>query len=503
MFFRQKIDLKAIVGNAGMLLYVPSLMTFCSLPIALFFKEYFAIIPLLITGIVTFLLAYIFYRVCFRPKEIHLWDAMLSAALGWIFCPLFGTIPYLWISYSLVSNGESNSALEALSTPLNAFFETFSGFTSTGLTMIKEPSKLPHILQWWRAFTQWVGGVGLIVFVISFLHPSEAESRLFYAETRYKELGKSLLESGRMIWLIYTIYSLIFIGLFFITGMPLWESICHTLSAISTGGFTISSHSFAEYSPLIKRSTIVLMVIGAMSFTIHYKLLFERDFSSLWKDIQNRILYIFFVIGSILVYLFAFPYFDFLDATFQWVTSLATCGFSTKNLSVLHPLVKVFLVVGMVIGGSSGSTVGGIKIRRVIYLWQAIILRLKSFTLKKEKKVLEESKLFEPTGVDLPEGHKTERLFEASILFTLWMFSLAIGWILLSLFLPNLNGVDLLFEVSSALSNVGLSIGIVGPEISAAAKFVFIFIMWMGRLEVIPILILFLSPFVALSKKKS
>jgi len=502
MFFHQKIDLKAVIGNAGLLLFVPAMMAFCSIPISLFFKEYFAILPFLFTGIVNFLLGFVFYKLCFRPKKIHLWDAMLSAALGWLLCPIVSAVPYIWVSYLVEGTKLASSGTKFMMIPLNAFFETFSGFTSTGLSMIKEPQLLPYSLQWWRAFTEWVGGVGLIVFVLSFMEPLHKEFRLFYAETRSKELGKSLIETGRMIWLIYIIYTIVFGLLFWLFGMPLWESICHSMTGISTGGFTVSANSFADYTPMIKSLTVLVMLAGAMSFSIHHKILFEKDFMIAWRNIQNRLLYLFAIVGALFVYFLAFPYFTFLDAVFQWVSSLGTCGFSTMNLTLLHPIVKIFLVIGMIIGGASGSTVGGIKIRRLIYLWQAVVLRLRSFTVQKEKKVLKESSKSEPTGVDLPEGHKTERLYEASVLFALWITSIAFGWFWLSYILPQKNGIDLLFDVSSAMSNVGLSAGITGPELPVMGKIILMFLMWLGRLEIIPILILLLSPIVAFARKK-
>lgn len=157
----------------------------------------------------------------------------------------------------------------------------------------------------------------------------------------------------------------------------------------------------------------------------------------------------------------------------------------------------------MIIEGATGSNVGGVKIRRIIYLAQAILLRIKSFTTSKEVVILKETKKDEPTGVALPKGHKTERLYEASVLFILWIFSIVIGWFLMSLALPDKKGIDLLFDVSSAMSNVGLSSGITGPDLTFYPKVILIFLMWLGRLEIIPILILFLSPFVAFSKKKS
>lgn len=501
MFFKQKIDLKAVFKSTGLLLLVPGLMAFFCLPLCLIFGEFFALIPFALTGIIAVCIGCLLYKLCAKVKTTHLWEAMLAAALGWLFSPLFAAIPYIWISHYHQASWDNNSALLAMSSPLNAFFEAFSGFTSTGLSMISQPQKLPYVLQFWRAFTQWVGGVGLIVFVISFLEPYHKEYRLFYAETRSKELGKSLIESGRMIWFIYFIYTVFFIIVLSLVQMPVWEAICHTMTGISTGGFTILEGSFSHYSSLIKIVTIVMMTMGAVSFTVHYKVLFEKDFKILWKNVQHVLLWILFILGSIGTLLLTFPYFSAIDAAFQWVSAMGTCGFSTKNLTIISPLAKLVLIIGMILGGSTGSTVGGIKIRRIIHLAQAIILRIKSFTKEKEEEILKETKTDEPTGVKLPPGHKTERLYEASVLFVLWIFSIVTGWFMLSLALPNVAGIDLLFDVTSAMGNVGLSSGIVGADLTVSAKYILMFIMWLGRLEIIPVLVLFLSPFVLFSKR--
>lgn len=494
-FLKQKIHLKPILGNIGLILHVPALMAFFTLIIGIIFGEIFALIPFLTMGVICLIVAQVLFYFFYQPKIILLWDAMISCALSWLICPFFAAIPFYWIA-----NISSEIGVIPLRDPLNAFFEAFSGFTSTGLTMIKKPSALPHVLQWWRAFSEWIGGVGLIAIVLSFVEPKHEDYQLFYAETRSKDFKGHLLQTIRNIWFMYVTYTLMIAILFFLFGMPLWASICHSLSGISTGGFSINDNSFVNYSFSIHMIAILAMSLGAISFSMHQKLLYQKKIFCFFKNEQNLLFIIFLISGSLFLYLISD---STISSIFQWTSSLGTCGFYSINLSHVSASYKHFLIIGMIIGGCSGSTVGGIKIRRVIYLFQAIKVRLKSFTLQKEKRL----KLYQtdqekaPSGVLLPKGHKTERLYEASVLFTLWICTLVIGWFLLNNLIHGENSLDLLFDAASALSNVGLSSGITNSDLFWGSKIVLIMLMWLGRLEIIPILVLVLSYPLILSKE--
>jgi len=429
---------------------------------------------------------------------------MISVALGWLLCPLFGALPYICIAKVLIAKGFVSSALVSMANPLNAIFEAFSGFTSSGLTMITKTSELPHILQWLRSFQQWVGGVGLIIFVLSLIEPNTEEFQLYFVETKSKGYKKSILKTTRSIIIIYSFFTIIGLLLFLIAGMPLWQAINHSLSAISTGGFTITDDSFKGYSIIIKCISIFIVILGAMSFSVHYKIFVQKKILEFWKNIQTRVFYLLLIIGSGFLILINYQNLKYLEYIFQWVSSLATCGFHTTNIAKFTLATKLLMIFAMIIGGCSGSTVGGLKIRRIIFLFQAIILRIRSLTISREKKVLKRkdtSKNIEPSGVSVPESHKTERLYEASVLFFLWILTLFIGVFLLILLEPENRIIDVFFDVTSAMSNVGLTTGVTTATMHLSSKIVMIFLMWIGRLEIIPILVLSLSFFYSLSKR--
>lgn len=500
--FKQKVHIKAIFGNVGLFLFIPAFMAFISIFICLIFEEYFAILPLLIIGIINLLVAFILYKFCFDPKKIHLFDAMISIALGWLFCPIFGALAYILVAKAGIKVLPTDS-IYILTNPINALFEAFSGFTSSGLTMIGKVSNLPHVLQWLRSFQQWVGGVGLIIFVLSLIEPNIEEYQLYFAETKSKGFNKSILKTTRSIIFMYLIFTILGILLFSFAKMPIWASINHAMSAIATGGFTITDTSFSEYSLIIKIIAIFLVILGTMSFSLHYKIFVQRKFSAFFKNIQNRVFYILLFLGAILIILINFDLKNHFNYAFEWVSSLATCGFYSQNISTLSIATKFLMIIAMIIGGCSGSTVGGLKIRRIIFLFQSIFLKIKSLTIFKEKKLLKQKNIprgQEPSGIYLPESQKTERICEASSLFFLWILTLFLGVFILLLLESDKKMIDIFFDVTSALSNVGLSTGIAIESLKISSKIVFIFLMWLGRLEIIPILVLLISFFYSCKK---
>jgi trk system potassium uptake protein TrkH len=484
MLSKQKIHYQAILGNVGLLLHVPACMAFFSLIICLLFHDRTGCEALLFTGGISLFLGQLWYRLFFRPQVCHLWDAMITAAIGWLACSLIGALPFY------MTGSASHAFLDAL-------FESFSGFTSTGLTMITHPSKLPPVLQWWRSLTQWVGGIGLVVFIISIVEPHREEYQLYYAETRSDRIGKTIRQTAQLIWGIYCFYTLVSFGLLFIAGMPLWDAINHALCGIATGGFSIAEHNMQDYPWTAQLALVFVMILGTISFSMHYRMVKKGKVSWLWKSPQHRWLLLLFVIGGVVVLLLNVLHFRkwlWMDSFFQWVSALGTCGFYTKPLQDFGPAVILLFIAGMMVGGASGSTTGGIKMRRLRNLFLGIVVQVKSITKEKEKTILQAPLVQdEPSDIALPKTEKTARLYAAGVLFLLWVISLVVGWFFLLLWSPKTDALHALFEAASALGNVGLSMGITSPDLAMGGKWVLIILMWIGRLEIIPFLILLFS----------
>lgn len=480
----QKIHARPILGYLGLLLHVPGAMALFSLLIAFIYHETHALIPFLVTGGISFVFGQVLYRTCYNPYSVALWDAMLIAALSWLLIPIIAAIPFYWIG-----NGST------LGDPISALFESFSGFTSTGLTMVKNPEAFSHSILWWRSFTEWVGGLGLAVFVISLTSPNRQSFKLYYSETRSDTIGENMTQTTQIIWFTYLILTLLGIGGFYFAGMDLWDAVNHALAGISTGGFSTRSTSFTYYPNAVKIVGMIVMFFGAVSLALHYHIFREGKWSLLWRSKQHVVLFFLLVSGGLIALLLDND--KVIDTLFEWVSALATCGFSSENLTIAPPQFLLLLMLGMFVGGAGGSTAGGIKTQRLRYLASGIFLRLRAITDEKVRASSEE----EPSGIDLPRSEKTLRLYAAGVLLTLWTLSVLLGWFALLYWVPKGDALNALFDVFSAISNSGLGTGIMNPDFAWQGKLIFIILMWIGRLEIIPALILFVSFFLGSNKE--
>ncbi|WP_224411753.1 TrkH family potassium uptake protein [Oscillatoria salina] len=493
--------LKTILRDLGLFLHVPGIMALVSLLVCVAWGEYFAIRAFTITAIATLATGQLFYRTCSQGASAsRIRYAMLTVALAWAIVPLFGAIPFILIAQNLTISGDASATVIYFQNSLNAVFEAFSGFTSTGLTMALNPSRLPHSIQWWRSLMEWVGGVGVIVLVVSLLDPSTDAYQLYSAEGRSKRIGLTVQVTVRRIWWIYILYTFVSIIWLRLVGMPWWDAINHGMTGISTGGFSIQDDSIGAYSQTIQMAVVPIMIAGAISFPVHYQLVREFRFFALWKDSQHKAFWILLALGICLLWFFNYSFnwsVVWREAVFQWVSALGTCGFSTVNLKKWTAGAKLLLSIGMIIGGAAGSTVGGIKLSRAVVLFKAILWRFQRLHLKPHQ--IMRYKLDERV---VTETEAIRRVEAAAVLTILWLGLLLIGVFVLlevvSAYEYNLS--DVIFEAASALGSVGLSTGITAPDLAPLGKISLIIFMWMGRLEIIPVVLLFSAPFVALTK---
>lgn len=509
--FDQKVHWKSVWSLTGLLLHVPAAMAAISLIICVIYQEWFAIIPLLSVAAFAFGIGQLLYRIFLKEgNKAHLWDAMIIAANGWLMCSILAAIPFYWIATERLNAGVISDSLVIFSHPINALFEAFSGFTSTGLTMLQKTGPFPKVLYWWRSFLEWIGGLGLVVFILSLTHLNKMGFQLYYAEARTEQISRNITRTAHWIWGIYVFYTCITIFLFWLFGMTPWEALNHAFTALSTGEFTLGQESFSNFSPLIQGTAILMMLLASISFMVHYQLIHGKNCKVFIKSHQTRLLLLFAFGGWLIVV--GLNYWNetnipWLNSFFEWTSALTTCGFSTSKLKAFSPMAKLFLIMGMFVGGAAGSTCGGIKLRRLTYLTDGVILRLKTITQKKEKQITGHYRpkkgryQSEPPGVDLPKTEQSERLYTAGVLFFLWTFTLLIGWFLILRWAPKGRALDALFEVTSAMSNVGLTSGLLTPDFSAFGKCIFMFMMWIGRLEIIPAIILLLAVPMTLKQK--
>ena len=402
------------------------------------------------------------------PENLTLRESFKVAAVGWLMMSLFGGIPYFLAGYL---------------NPIEAWFESMSGFTATGLTMFADVESLPRSILLWRSLTEWIGGVGVIVLFLSVMYrTSRVVQTLYFAEGRSDKTEPTVIGTVRKIWGIYVFYTFFFAFIFYLLGAPIFDSINIAMTALATGGFSVTNNSIGAYSPYVAIAVIFAMITGGISFVSHINL-----FKGKIKEFFSiEVFAMFFIIISFSGILFihrmvegVFPLTSLLRSNFHLISALTGTGFSLSDLSSLSDFDKTILTIAMVFGGAYGSTSSALKLIRVVVLFYGIFWYIK--------------KRLAPKSAIIPFkiGKKVfdvSEVRDVSIYTTTYIILLIVGALILMLY--GNSFADSLFEVASAEGNVGLSVGITSAAMPVVEKITLILEMWFGRLEIFPILIM-------------
>jgi len=432
-----------------------------------------------------------------HTKEMNKREGYLVVTFGWIVMTLSGTLPYLFTG--------------VIPDFTNAFFETISGYTTTGSTILKDIESLPRGILFWRSLTHWIGGMGIIVLAIAILPLlGIGGMQLFAAEApgpSADKLHPRITDTAKRLWLIYFGYTAAETLFLSLAGMSFFDALNHSMSTLSTGGFSTKNASMAFWndSPLIQYIVIFFMFLAGTNFVLSY-FVFKGNVSKVVRDEEFKLYFKFTVIFSLIVggiiylnaYLedssaFSHPAVwgigegSFRHALFQVVAILTTTGFVTSDFTLWSPLLVVFFFGLMFLGGSAGSTSGGVKIMRHLVLLKNGFLEFK--------------RSLHPSAI-LPVRYNNKSVsgdivFNVLGFFILYMLSFivgALGFALLGLDFQSAVGV-----AASSLGNVGPALGEFGPshtflEMPVAGKWWAAFLMLIGRLELFTVLILF-TPF--------
>lgn len=401
---------------------------------------------------------------------------MIIAAVAWLWAALIGSL-------CLVMGTHIDF--------LNAFFESMSAWTGSGLSIFTNVEILPKSILFLRSLEQWVGGLGVIIVIIGILiRPGTAAARLYKSEAREEKIKPSITGTVKTIWWIYLFYTVVGILLYIAAGMPIFDAINNTFTNLSTGGMSVKNDNIGAYHSLaIYIITMILMVIGGTSFLVHYKALKGRAIDVL-RDIQFQTTIIMIALFSIL--LIVGTKFATIDAVFFVISALSCTGSNIQPVNVMvnwPDYAKIIITACMIIGMSAGSTTGALKLIRIITLVKGIyweILRIVS-----------------PAGSVIPrkisgKAVGDEEIREAGGYLFLYFIFLFASWLVLMQY--GYGGINSIFEVASAQGNVGLSTGIVAPTMPPLTEIFLIINMWVGRIEIIPVLVL-LKLFVDLFKR--
>lgn len=466
MRYIHRHDVKTVLSYSGQMMIMVGIMCLIPIIIDLIYLE-FNLNGYLIAGFFSIALGLIFDKGFSKnKKQMKLKHAMILSSFIWLWASLIGGI-----AVSLITNLDYISSV----------FENMSALTGTGISMFMDVEILPYSILFFRSFEQWIGGLGVIVLVIGIMtRPGTASSKLYQSEAREERLKPSIKTTLKKTFKIYVIYTIIGIILYLLAGMHIFDAINATFTSISTGGMSIKNENIGYYhSTTIYIITIILMILGATSFTTHYKIIKSHG-KSLIKDIQFQIMIIIIAVGIILIGLTSnlIP----INVLFTVTSAITTTGASVEPSIIFNnwPVFCLIVILTfMLIGGSSSSTSGSIKIVRIIIFFKGVYKHLKE--------------IMSPEGRVIPiklSNHilSEKEVAESGTYITLFLVFILIGWGIFCAF--GYDPFKSLFGIISIQGNNGLDLGIVDYHLHWFLKLVSIFNMWIGRLEIYPVLVL-------------
>ena len=408
----------------------------------------------------------------------YLKEGCITTALSWIFLSFFGCLPFYL-------TGEIPSLTDAL-------FETISGFTTTGASILSDVEALSHCSLFWRSFTHWVGGMGVLVFLLAIVPLSGGSNiNLMRAESPGPSVGKLVPKvryTARILYLIYLGLTVTEVILLLIGRMPLFDAVCTGLGTAGTGGFGIKNSSIGGYSSYIQWVVTVFMILFGINFNAYYLILFGKIKSALKME-EVRYYLLIIVVSVTVIFLnivnICESAFEALtQSAFQVASIITTTGFSTADFNLWNETSKIVLVLLMFIGACAGSTGGGIKVSRFVILFKTVRKEFTSYIHPKSiKKIQMDEK---------PIEHEVVRT--VNVYFITFTVLFVLSMLLISF--DNTDLVTAFTAIAATINNIGPGLEMVGPTtnfgfFSPFAKYVLMFDMLAGRLELFPLLLLF------------
>ena len=413
-----------------------------------------------------------------KNKVFYTKDGCVAVALSWLALCVFGAVPFVISGY--------------IPHPVDALFETVSGFTTTGSSILTDVEILPHCVLIWRSFTHWIGGMGVLVFLLSLLPLTGGyHMNLMKAESPGPSVSKLVPKVQSTAKILYTIYfgmTLAQIVLLLIGKVPLFDTLCITFGTAGTGGFGIVNDSIGSYSTYCQVVTTIFMILFGVNFSVYY-LILTKKFRQAFKYEEVRY-YFGIIIASILiitfntVHLFRNVLVAFQQVAFQVASIITTTGFSSTDFNQWPALSKTVLVLLMFVGACAGSTGGGIKVCRILILCKAAKKEFQLYLHPNAiKKIKMDNKII---------SH--EILRSTNIYISVYLLIFAASVLLIAI--DNFDLITNFTAVAATLNNIGPGFEIAGPmgnfsSFSYLSKSVLIFDMLAGRLEIFPLLLLF------------
>ena len=413
-----------------------------------------------------------------RGNAFHSREGLVIVALSWLVLSIMGAVPF-------VLSG-------AIPSPVDALFETVSGFTTTGASILTEVESLPRCILFWRSFTHWIGGMGVLVFILSIVPMSGGSHRhLMKAESPGPSVSKltpKVQSTAKILYEIYLVLTVVQVVLLLLGKMPLFDALTTTFGTAGTGGFGIKNDSMASYSPYLQNVTTVFMILFGINFNAYFLILMKRAKQLRYaEEVWGYLAIIGVSIAAIawnIRHLYGTLEETLRHAAFQVATIITTTGYSTTDFDQWPEFSRTILVILMFIGACAGSTGGGLKVSRVLILCKTIRQEFHYFLHPREVRVLR------------MEGRPLEGDTVRSVNVYLVTYVLMFTASVLLVSLDNKDLITTFTAVATTFNNVGPGLAGVGPlqnfsHFSDFSKIIMTFDMLAGRLELFPVLLIF------------
>jgi len=481
-----RINLIGILNILGVLLFINAGLMLLCIPFAVYFEDgtlFNWISSVGVSGVLGALLWFSTYHHAKR-RNIKKRDGYIIVTLSWVVMAMSGSVPFM--------------LTDSIPNFTNAFFESISGFTTTGATILDDIESLPKSILFWRSLTQWVGGLGFIVLVISIL-PSLGIGgmQLFLAEApgiTADKIQPRIQDTAKRLWFLYIALTILEMGMLYFAGMSFFDAINHSLTTMSTGGFSTKQASIAYFeSPVIEYIITFFMFLGGTSFVLIY-LALKGKFNRIWQNEEFRAyitltFLVTVVVSIILMFKNGIPLEQaFRESIFQVVAVLTTTGYATADFTIWGGSVALIFFTLMFVGGSAGSTAGGVKIVRHLMIAKNSIIEF--------KRQLHLSAIIPVRFNGKPVAHEITRNILAFVIIYLTIFGIAS----VTLTLLGMDALTAMGSVATSLGNVGPGLNDTGPsltfsQIPSLAKWILGALMVVGRLEIFTVLIIFTGYF--------
>jgi len=474
------MNVKIVLNVLGGLLRLLGILMIIPLLVALYYGDplYPFVVAVAVSGLTGIMLS-------FKYKSDEEWkqrEGFAIVAFGWLAVAVFGAIPFV---------------LDGIP-PLNALFESMSGFTTTGATVLVDIESHSKSILFWRSMTQWLGGMGIIMLFIAILPKLGVAGRqLFRAEApgpTEDKLKPRIRETAKILWMVYVVISIIEVAVLLVAGLSLYDAVTHTFTTMACGGFSPYADSIAAFnSPLVEAIITLFMFVAGANFALHYRMLYV-DKKSLVKDNEFKFYSAILIAATVLLTILLCRdmgenvFGSLRYAAFQVVSITTTTGFATNDFNLWSDSARMVLLAVMFVGGCAGSTAGGIKVVRVLLLLKYARRELfKSIHPKAVKSIKFNNKT-------VPDDILHSIVSFVVIYFLIFCISSGILAVL---------GMDIISSVTASiatLGNIGPGLNLVGPManydvVPSLGKLILIGNMWIGRLEVFTVIVMLTPEF--------